>query len=739
MDGTTRLDDELEPELVLPAVEPDGGDPEGELVLTAVHRGERALLEAVTRALSLYVRDRHPGELFQSLLADLLQLTDSHYGYIGEVLHDEAGDPFLRTWAVTDISWNAESRALYDEFAVRGGGLEFRNLDTLFGWGLRDGGRLVIANDTGDDPRAAGLPLGHPPLDSYLGVPLFRSGQLIGQFGLANRPGGYDDGLVEWLEPFSRAIANLIEGHRVDRERIEAQVRLAASEVRLNSILSGTADIVTVLMPDGTWVSSSAEGTRSLGYPLGYDPEGGIFSLLHPDDVEPALRALDEVIAGTRTREQPIELRVRTAHGDYRVLETAGQDLRHESAVGGVVLTSRDVTERKHAEEQLRAASSELHALVSSLRDGVLFVDDRRRVVFVNDTFCRIFGYGAAPEDLVGCTTDELRGRVNTLLADPATFFAGVERRYADHTPAMSETVRFRDGRVFERDYLPVDFDEGDSHGHLWTYRDVTERSMIEAQRTRMLQSEREIRAAMEEQNRALRELDEMKNEFVATVSHELRTPLTSIVSFSSLLMEGAQQLDDEQREFLEIIDRNAERLMHLVSDLLFVARLDSGAVHVEPVPSDLGTLVTAATDAVRAIAVTGGVDLQIALDPSPAPALVDRGRFDQVLGNLLSNAVKFTPAHGSVTVTTERGVDRWLIEVADTGIGIPEEERELLFERFFRGSNARREQLPGTGLGLVISKAIVELHGGELRIESNAAGGTTAVLVLPDPTGALT
>ena len=176
------------------------------------------LLESVARTLGEHFRDREPKELFSQLLQDLLTLTSSEFGYIAEVLHDgdHGAAPYLRTWAITDISWNAETRELYRLHAKLGGGMEFRNLDTLFGWGLREGGRLVIANDAATDPRCSGRPDGHPPLDSFAAIPVRRGPALVGQIAVANRPGGYDETLVRRLGPFTSAVGNLIEAYRVE-------------------------------------------------------------------------------------------------------------------------------------------------------------------------------------------------------------------------------------------------------------------------------------------------------------------------------------------------------------------------------------------------------------------------------------------------------------------------------------------------------------------------------------------
>lgn len=690
------------------------------------------LLSSVTKALGLYVRSADPTELFAGLLGDLLALTGSDYGYIAEVLYDEAGDPFLRTWAITNIAWNDETREMYEQFAVLGGGLEFRNLDTIFGWGLREGGRLVVANEPATDPRSSGRPDGHPPLETYLGVPIFHGPELVGQFGVANRRGGYDLQLVHDLAPFTAAVGNLINAYRSDRERAEAQQALADSERRLATLFAHLSDIVTILGEDGTWRSSSPAGTRLLGYPLGHDPEGGVFSLLHPDDVELANTALSEVLSGTRSPDEPVELRVRAADGSYRLLETVGEDLREDPAVEGVVLTSRDVTERREAEAQLRETTAELTALLGSLHDSVLFVDERRRIVFVNEKFCELFGYDAEPAELVGRRTSQIQVQARDLVADPEAFAARIETIYAATEVIEDELVRLRDGRVLERDYTPVAL-APDRVGHLWLYRDVTARVAMDEERGRILAHERAMRETMEEQNRSLRELDRLKTEFVATVSHELRTPLSSIVGFAGFLAEDAGALSEEQREYIEIIHRNADRLLTLVGDLLLVARLESGGLDLHLAEMDLAATVRASAAAIGPDALAGGVELALELSPDTTPLFADAGRIDQVLTNLLSNAVKFTPAGGTVRLSTRRDRRRWRVEVSDTGIGIPATELDHLFERFFRGTNVRLEELPGTGLGLAICKAIVDLHGGTLTIESQENVGTTVSVVLPD------
>ncbi|MEK6275351.1 MAG: ATP-binding protein [Actinomycetota bacterium] len=256
------------------------------------------------------------------------------------------------------------------------------------------------------------------------------------------------------------------------------------------------------------------------------------------------------------------------------------------------------------------------------------------------------------------------------------------------------------------------------------------ERSLATAQEAR---SDAEAaRRAMAEQNKRLRELDRLKDEFLSLVSHELRTPLTSIRGYLDLVLdEEAGDLNTEQRRFLEAVERNSGRLLRLVGDLLFVAQADAGRLSLEQAKVDLVGLAAECVEAATPAAAEKSISL--VLDAAPVPAFVgDRGRLAQVLDNLISNALKFTPEGGSVEVSTKVTGDRIWIEVADTGMGIPVADHPRLFERFFRSSTADERAISGTGLGLAIVKAIVEAHNGEITIDSKEGQGTTFRVALP-------
>jgi signal transduction histidine kinase len=256
-------------------------------------------------------------------------------------------------------------------------------------------------------------------------------------------------------------------------------------------------------------------------------------------------------------------------------------------------------------------------------------------------------------------------------------------------------------------------------------------------ERETLLENERAARAeaeAMQEllarQNERLLELDKLKDEFISLVSHELRTPLTSIRGYLELLLDDSR-LDDEQQGFLGIIDRNSNRLLGLVSDLLMLTQIEAGGLQFDLGPVDLEEVLRESIETATPSAEAGGVELGLTIARLPA-IRGHRLRLAQVLDNLISNALKFTPSGGRVDVRLSAGDGTAVIEVQDTGVGIAEDEQQQLFERFFRSAQATRNAIPGTGLGLTISKAIVERHGGRIELESSEGIGTTVRVCLP-------
>jgi len=249
-------------------------------------------------------------------------------------------------------------------------------------------------------------------------------------------------------------------------------------------------------------------------------------------------------------------------------------------------------------------------------------------------------------------------------------------------------------------------------------------------ERDGLLQTERETAESLAEQNDRLRELDAMKDSFVSSVTHELRTPLTSMVGFLEVLRDGeVGDLTDEQAHVVEIIDRNGQRLERLISDILVAARFDSGRMRFDMAAVDLGALVAGQVESISAVAAEKDTELRLVTEGEVPPVWGDEMRLGQVVDNLLSNAVKFTPG-GTVTTTLGCRDGRALLAVADTGVGMPPEDLDKVFDRFYRASTAG--VTVGTGLGLSIAKSIVEAHDGTIGVTSELGVGTTFRVELP-------
>jgi PAS domain S-box-containing protein len=313
---------------------------------------------------------------------------------------------------------------------------------------------------------------------------------------------------------------------------------------------------------------------------------------------------------------------------------------------------------------------------------------------------------------------------------DRAMVTAGQDRARRTGTP-MELEYRFvaADGRIvwLYDTYGVVNDDAGRPWYTQGVAYDITSRKEAEADRETLL-------AQTQEQNEQLKQLDRMKDEFIALVSHELRTPLTSICGYLELLSDDAEDagLGEIHRDSIRVIERNSERLLRLVEDLLLTAQVAAGNLVLAPADFDLAEALERAADSARPLAAARGIELVAAAVPSLPMLHGDAHRIGQVIDNLVSNALKFTPPGGTIELTAARSDGGVVIAVTDSGVGISSDDLRRLFDRFFRTESAQRNAIPGIGLGLAIARAIVEAHEGTITVESTPGVGTTFRIELP-------
>lgn len=253
-------------------------------------------------------------------------------------------------------------------------------------------------------------------------------------------------------------------------------------------------------------------------------------------------------------------------------------------------------------------------------------------------------------------------------------------------------------------------------------------RTVDESQREILLMNE-----ALAAANAQLQELDRMKDAFLSMVTHELRTPLTVISGIAEMFEAGIYgELTSEQSEHLRQIALQAQRLRQLVNDLLDLSKMEAGMMRLRREALDPNSLCCAVAEQLATIAAQAGVILKNQTGYDLPEVNCDGQRIEQVLSNLVSNAIKFTPLGGQVTISAETTLDNVRFTVADTGRGIPPEALPRVFDKFFQVQSSTESGAKGTGLGLAIVKHIVELHGGEVGVESNAGMGSRFYFTLP-------
>lgn len=353
---------------------------------------------------------------------------------------------------------------------------------------------------------------------------------------------------------------------------------------------------------------------------------------------------------------------------------------------------------QQHA-TQIGAEVERTWALLDRMVEGVIVVDQHRRIRFANRAAATFFGFTRPVENRTVLETTrhhELAALVARLQREPEVL------NHEVRIEGLTAT------RCLEVNALALHNRDGAPDGALFVFHDLTR----------------------------LRQLESQRQEFVANVSHELRTPLSLIKSAAETLLDGGKDDPAVAVRFLEIIDKHANRLTRLIDDLLLLGRLDSGRVELRLQPVGLRAAAQEVLDDAAALASARGVTLRNQVPPGLAIE-ADPERLRQVLANLVDNAIKYGRPEGSVMLSgvalPAGGVE---LSVRDDGPGIPAEAKARIFERFYRVDKARSREEGGTGLGLAIVKNVVQAHGGDVRVESAPGQGTEFFITLPATRG---
>ena len=370
----------------------------------AEERGQasRQLLEAVGRIQSFYIDQLESSVYFDLVLQEVLKASQSEYGFIGEVLYDEAQQPYLQTTALSNIAWNDETKQLFRE---QGPNLIFRNLQTLFG-SVMTTGAPVIANDPARDPRRGGLPSGHPPMEAFLGLPLYQGTALVGMIGLANRPNGYDESMVEYLSPLLAACGSIVGSYKDHRRRLRAESALAASERQLRTVLDALPLGVWFTDLSGKpllanpaakqiWSGIKQVGIESTPTTAGWWEAFGPSSELHR-------WALGRVLTtGSPSLNEILDLEC--LDGTRKTIRNTAVSVQDEAgAVLGAIVLNEDITALRHMQEVIKLTQFSVDHAV----EAFFWIDPAAKILHVNEAACRMLEY--TKDELTSMTVHDI-------------------------------------------------------------------------------------------------------------------------------------------------------------------------------------------------------------------------------------------------------------------------------------------------------------------------------------------
>lgn len=439
----------------------------------------------------------------------------------------------------------------------------------------------------------------------------------------------------------------------------------------------------------------------------------GFLDLVYPDD-RPYVENLITDASKHKTQLDYFHRIKRKTDGKIRMLKCYGNAVIDEqNNLIKITGTAQDVTEAKQFEDRIR----QLSLIASESKNGIVILDKNGKVEWVNDGFTKLTGY--VLEDLYGTTADILRkGKDTGLKPGSATY----ETLMREKKPVIYEAENYtKDGRKYwaQTTLSPLLNEKGEIHKIIAIDSDIT----------RLKKTERDLIRAKEKAEQSKK----AKEQFLAKMSHEIRTPMNGIIGFAKLLEDST--LTPSQKEYLQAIEASGSNLLVIINDILDFSKLEAGKIVFEERKFNLANCVTNTLQLLKP-KITTNVNLYEVIDERIAKELTgDEVRLSQVLINLVSNAIKFTE-EGEIKVSVNLlnendGMVELEFRVHDTGIGIPKKKQEVIFESFAQASSNTTRKYGGTGLGLTISKELIELQGGSIRVESELHKGSDFIFTL--------
>ena len=564
----------------------------------------------------------------------------------------------------------------------------------------------VLTSDAVGDSLGAEFPAGHVML---LPVRLPHDGPLEGILAL----GGERRGGRPPAEEFLVAVARLLSaslGSLKEREAVkkgvspEHAVLPSPLETRYKAVVENAPVGIMLFDQSGRIIDHNRMACSLLGCQGGSLKGEYFHEMAGISGEEQDLRGLWQTKSVSN-----VEVRTAAGEGDRLLAGTFAPIVDYSGKIVGYQWAFRDVTQERMLERQvnevrmrLEAEREKLNQAIAKIAEGILILDEKGNVVLLNPSLEALSGTSAS--DVIGKHVVELAGRSLIWKAAVEMWLQGREVLEKHVTvpgsvlPEETQTYQIRATKIYNPN--------GELEGAVISFRDISRLTQIER----------------------------LKAQFVSSISHELRTPLHAIRLFLYNLVQNYDTLPDaKKKQFIRIVSEQVNTLHYLIEQLLILSRLDAGRLKPYRIKSDLRDVTSRVMSEMAQLAREKNIHLVIQLPRSrPVFAVIDEQQVSQVLRNLADNAIKYTPSGGRVTVRVKRSAKgHAVVEVSDTGPGIPHQDMERLFERFYRGE-ADNGSVPGTGLGLAIAKELVLLNRGDIQVESEVGKGSTFIVTFP-------
>jgi PAS domain S-box-containing protein len=652
------------------------------------------LVDTIRDIQTRYIETNDVKLLNECILKKVVNLSESEYGFFGDVRQGFSGKPYIKIHTFSKLSQNVSIQNFIEKYSPPN--MEFHNTHNLFGTVLQTR-KPTIANDPLRDPRSGGLPPGHPPVHSFMALPVFYDKEMVAVIGIANRRGGYDQSLVDYLEPLLGTIGHVVIANRHDIHRNSMIRDLEQKEALLRRILATVSDSIVTINAGGFIETVNPATEKMFGY-------------LREEMINQSINQLIPYLFQHEFKERYAANDITQYH--------EGEGRRKDGSFFSVEFT---VNEFKIGDEQMFTVTiidlSHLQNISSVLgQTDQTFVDMQRMVqagtwdleittknIVASNELFHIFGIDNDKLDLQKFTKAIYK-------EDQQLLGLAIERCVLDKEPFIID-IRVP-GHDNASKYVQIQGNpqlgnKGEVKRIMGVVQDVTD----------------------------TRQIIKMKDEFITSVSEEIRSPLASIRgSIGMLSGEVSKYISEKEKFLLDTAYQNTDRLLLFINDILDIENIATGKTAFNMEFLECKKLLDTVLMANSQVANDYCVKISATVKNKDIVLIADRQRLTQLFGILISNAAKHSRLGGNIELIAELVDGALQVVVKDFGEGIPAEMQTNLFDLYARTKYFHAEHPESTGLGLCIAKSIVDRHKGTITVQSQSGHGTTIYVRLPVP-----